>query len=388
MPADWKDTVLSHGTFRGLKFHTPGIREAFGRAVAVHNYPQGQWFPEDTGEDPHTHRVTGFVIGDDYLDQRAALVKAFKAEGPGTLVHPWLGTLTVQVGKVDGSLSASHGGSWEFNAEVVEVVEERGPVVAVDGPLLIVSAVADVETSAVSDFIDAIESQGFPGFVDDARIGEFSRLQDAFTRVSARFLASLTEDVSDISDAAALVDPRAVPDSLAPLTVDFLRLVEPLPIWREFLSEISPRVPTALAAPTTPSKTQAATNVDATLRFWLQLGLAYAVRGVSLEPFESFDEALLLRDELVDQINAELELTESDAPFRALLDLRTQLAADIDRRSTELAVLRTVVLVAPKSSLELAWERYGDPIREAEIVDRNDVTHPLFMIGPIRVLSA
>lgn len=388
MPATWYDTVLDVASFRGVKFHTPGITEAFGRAVAVHNYPQGKWFPEDMGEDPHSHRVVGFLIGDDYLDQRKALVKAFKVEGPGTLVHPWLGTMTVQAGKVDGNLSAQHGGAWEFNVEFVEVVEERGPVTAPDGPLLVTEAVAAVETSALSDFIGTIETQGFPGFVNDAKIAEFTRLQDTFTRVSARFLAALTEDVSDISDAAALVDPALVPDSLGPLTVDFLRLVEPLPIWRSFLAEIAPRVPLNVFLPLTPAKIQAAINEGATNRFWQQLALAYAVRGVSLADFESFDDALILRDELVDLVNAELELTENDGAFRALLDLRTQLAEDINRRATELAVLRTVDLVTPKSSLELAWERHADPIREGEIVDRNDVVHPAFMIGPIKVLSA
>jgi len=388
MPVDWHETVLDVASFRGVKFHTPGITEAFGRAVAVHNYPQGKWFPEDTGEDPHSHRVVGFLIGNDYLDQRKAMVKAFKTEGPGTLVHPWLGTMTVQCGKVDGNLSADHGGSWEFTAEMVEVVEERGPVTQPDPPLLIKSAVAAVESSALSDFITDVETQGFPGFVNDAKINEFTRLQDAFTRTSARFLAALTEDVSDIADAFALVDPTLPAAGLGPLTVDFLRLVEPLPIWRAYLGQIAPRVPLALLLPITPGKVQSSINEGATNRFWQQLALAYAVRGVSSVNFESFDDALILRDELVELVNAELELTERDASFKALLDLRTQLVEDINNRATDLAVLRTVDLVEPKSSLELAWERYADPVREAEIVERNAVASPAFMIGPIKVLSA
>ena len=295
--------------------------------------------------------------------------------------------MTVQCGKVGASLSAAHGGSWEFTLEVVEVVEERGPVVAVDGPLLLVNAVAAVETSALADFIADVDSQGFPSFVNLGSVAEYSRLSAAFTATASRFIASVSEDISDILDAVALINPTEAPSTLGPLTVDLLRLFDPLPIWRAFLAGITPRVPAALVASATPSEQQLAANQDATNAFWVRLSLAYAVRAVSLAEFDSFDDALLLRDELVARVNAELELTEGDAAFTALLDLRTQLTADIDSRSTDLAVLRTVELDAPKASLQLAWERYSDPIREAEIVERNDVMHPAFMIGSIRVLS-
>lgn len=92
----WRDRLLP-ASFRGAPFKirrhsaTPA-----GRRLAVHEYPgEDEPWPEDLGHRASTYQVDGYVVGDDYHLARDALVAACDKAGPGTLVHPYLGTLRV-----------------------------------------------------------------------------------------------------------------------------------------------------------------------------------------------------------------------------------------------------------------------------------------------------
>ena len=92
----WRDRLLP-ASFRGASFKiqrhsaTPA-----GRRLAVHEYPgEDEPYPEDLGHRASTYQVNGYVIGADYHIERDALVRACDQAGPGSLVHPYLGTLRV-----------------------------------------------------------------------------------------------------------------------------------------------------------------------------------------------------------------------------------------------------------------------------------------------------
>lgn len=66
-----------------------------GRRIALHEYPyRDDPWPEDTGRATRRITITGFLLGDDVFDQRAALIAALEQPGPGTLVHPSFGSIT------------------------------------------------------------------------------------------------------------------------------------------------------------------------------------------------------------------------------------------------------------------------------------------------------
>jgi len=69
-----------------------------GRRTQVHEYPQRDkpWV-EDLGRSAREIAFEAFVVGADYVDQANRLLSAIEEPGPGALIHPWFGTLTVSL---------------------------------------------------------------------------------------------------------------------------------------------------------------------------------------------------------------------------------------------------------------------------------------------------
>lgn len=87
---------LLPASFRGLEFFVPDARTTAGRRVAEYLFPGiDRAAYDDFGLAPAQLTVEGFVVGDDYVAQARALQAAFERAGPGTLVHPWLGAMSV-----------------------------------------------------------------------------------------------------------------------------------------------------------------------------------------------------------------------------------------------------------------------------------------------------
>lgn len=89
---------MQAASWRGLPF---AVRESTirkGRRTAEHVYPfrDSVWI-EDLGRGVRQYAFRGFLVGDDVLQQSTAMQAAAEAFGPGTLVHPTLGTLNCSV---------------------------------------------------------------------------------------------------------------------------------------------------------------------------------------------------------------------------------------------------------------------------------------------------
>lgn len=108
----WFDQ-LQQASFRGVPFGVLGSDGKFGRRVALHQYPnRDKPYVEDMGRSTRKISLTGFLIenslvygGGGVLSQRDAMVAAAETAGKGTLVHPTLGQLQVNV--PDGGLTVS-----------------------------------------------------------------------------------------------------------------------------------------------------------------------------------------------------------------------------------------------------------------------------------------
>jgi prophage DNA circulation protein len=95
------------GSFRGVPFRFDGSQYQPGRRVALHEYPTPGLpdkapYPEDLGRKARQFNLTVFVMESapgaaDWGSQRDALIAALEQPGPGTLVHPIWGRLSVQV---------------------------------------------------------------------------------------------------------------------------------------------------------------------------------------------------------------------------------------------------------------------------------------------------
>lgn len=87
---------IQPASWRGIEFHMADVRVGAGRRVQTFLFP-GIDTPvhQDLGALVGRVRLPGLIVGDDYVQRAQLLQQAFLEPGPGTLVHPWYGELTV-----------------------------------------------------------------------------------------------------------------------------------------------------------------------------------------------------------------------------------------------------------------------------------------------------
>ena len=109
------------GSFRGVPFRVEDGRRGGGRRQAVFEFPKRDTpYAEDMGRRARRFTVRGYVVGPDYDMWRAALIAAMEREGPGPLVHYFLGEHTVSPDSYEVSETRQRGGYAEFSLQFVE----------------------------------------------------------------------------------------------------------------------------------------------------------------------------------------------------------------------------------------------------------------------------
>src|SRR5690349_5511060 len=92
---DWLSTLWP-GSYKGIPFFYEDAKESGGRGLVVHKFPhRDDPFVEDLGEEPRFFEGTIYIHGDDVDAQADSLTAAFAGLGPGVLVDPVKGPVSV-----------------------------------------------------------------------------------------------------------------------------------------------------------------------------------------------------------------------------------------------------------------------------------------------------
>lgn len=403
-------------SFRGIPFRVFESAKPIGRRVQTRQQPFGGHRNLDLGETLEAFSVRGYVSGPGYEARRDALVEAFNAEGPGEFVDPWLGTLQVRV--LESSRlthSRSRGGSAHFTLEFVREGEATGPAVRPDSAAL-VGASADLAIAlAQDDFADAFDQvPEVPGQIPLLEtILEIQEAVDAardFVSDALDVFDDLTSDIRAVIDGVEdltrsieefrsdLVDLVSAPAQLAQRALEVgVRLknsiTNPLDLlgaWRR-LFNYGDEVFGVSARTTTDAARLQSQRAIASI-FQRQAAIE-AARAASQATFETSDDALAARAEIIAQID-KLEAHAGDDLVAELQDLRARLARDIADRAASLPQLTTFTPLADVPVFVIAHHLYGNSWledgRDEQILSRNQVSHPGFLPAgePLEVLSA
>lgn len=159
----WQATLLP-ASFRGIPFGVTDERGAVGRRGRVHEYPfRDQPWTEDLGRRARRYAISAFVLGDDAALQRDALLAACEQKGPGILIHPTLGVLSVQVDPdtpIEWSLRLDEGRSIEIRLSFVEPGTVLYPTNAADTQAQTNSAADNATNSAMGDGVASMSGNG------------------------------------------------------------------------------------------------------------------------------------------------------------------------------------------------------------------------------------
>lgn len=393
----FRDTLLP-ASFRGITFGVRGASADWGRKIVEHEYP-GRATPwaEDLGRKGRTFSLQGFVLGDDVVRQIEALRAAAETRGPGTLVHPWLGSIEVTCLRLRTSETASEGRQSTIEFEFVEAGEQLFPA-SIPEPGSSADAVAEQSRAAavaaflarvkgdaldVADFVRDGLDRGVGLAVDGLRALTVARGTDPAGELSARIgqLARLVGGfgngtASSTSVAQQIADVVATVPLASGGGVVGLRSLEAL------AGSTLPTV-TALSA----EGRQAQENARAVVSLMREMSLAELVRAAASIQWESYEAALAWRDRILALLEAQLA-EATDEAFESLRDLIAELTQSVPPPFEELPQLARVELRQTTPAAVVAYELFGSGERGDAIATRNRVRHPSFVPGgqPLEVL--
>lgn len=394
----WRDS-LQQGRFRGVDFLIDSHGASGGRRLALHEYPLRDLpYAEDIGRKAREFSIECYVLGADYMAARDRLIEALEAEGTGALVHPYLGSRRVAVRDYRLTESTRDGGLARFSITFVESGERAEPNSRLNTASIVDSRADDAIAAVESDFASVFSTAGQPEFVRTASTGTLGDVLSAIEAAGEAVpgvpseLTSFQSDLSGVSNGlTGLIQSPAdlgqrVTGLIGSLSGIASRPGSALRMYRGLFDHGDD----ALAVPrTTPARIQQADNQDAAHSLVRRAAVVEAVRASAGMQFESADDALAVRDELADRIDAEAE-TADDASYVALTDLRAAMVADINARGAQLARISRWTPKSTLPALVVAHKLYGDAERATEVVDRNAIRHPGFVPGgdELEVLNA
>lgn len=394
----WRDQ-LRQGSWRNAPFFWKSSETRVGRRNIRHDYPQRDdaWF-EDIGKCPREFVLEMYVIGPDYMSARDRLAAAFETAGAGTLVHPLYGTLKVEVtDKVVIRESTDEGGMARFTACFALAAANKQPAAAGDTAGVVADQAAAATAASQAAYVRTFSVAKNPAFVQDSALSR---------------LGELTAKLKSIADLIPtdLVSSQFYSDLNGFMLACDTLINNPLDLVRNLTTEISAAVNLAadpwsrfgiwqgmfdfgsawVTPPgSTPSRLQANANQLA-LSALVRQSAAIGAAATSAEmDFPSYQDAIAVRDAVADQLDLQMEQATDDALYTALANLRAAVVKDIATRGADLALIVSYTPPQTVPALVLAYRLYGDATKEDDIIARNHIVNPGFILGgrPLEVLT-
>ncbi len=403
---------LLPGFWRGISFHVPDASTAAGRRIAEQLFP-GVDLPayDDFGVAPAVISIEGLIVGDDYVAKGAALLAAMEMPGPSTLVHPWLGPMTVileepgQVFFSDRELRVTR-----FSLQVKRL--PVGGLARLGGSLAALTAAVTSTGAAIGRLASAQERRTLSA----ARQRSVNRATRIFRSAASRLApaAGARRSLPRLLAAIPATAPTGAGafDAMASAAVAVLAAPPLVPAVSPAAGAVIEAAPQPLALMTlaldlaamlSPDIADAPSPPDAAL---MAVACTRAISAAAAQSiyasYESRREALAFRGRAVSAIGdaaAALETMSASAFAGETGDLRRELAAlqaaiaaDINERIGRLPDVLVLRPDMPVEAWQVAHHLFGDDPAAVEpafrdIVRRNRPRHPAHMDGPVEVLK-
>lgn len=410
---------LLPASFRGVPFEvTSGCLRA-GRRTVVHEYPQrDKPYVEDLGKATRQITIEAFVVGDDYIARGTALLAEIEKPGSGTLIHPWLGEMTVTVTSVSELKFDTGLGTAYLTFVATEAGDLEFPVMGIDTQTEALEAADELEQSAISKFVDSIDLSIVSEYIDAALSGA---LLDVLGVVGSAEIAKAFGFATGVADLAskglALIskDPKVFAQKLAG-ALGLSKWATTATAWSRVAKQLrnlasDEKLSSGTRAkieadrdrlPLSDTQKAAMTNRAAVESLTRQLLLAQVV-GVSAligtskdtsapgamvtaaaspfveqEPIQSYDDLIEVRNELLEVLDQELLMETDDEMYQAIEKARTAVFEAVTERANAQSRLITVTPPDIMPAVVLAYDYHDDANRDREIALRNGIDHEGF----------
>jgi len=326
------------------------------------------------------------------MTDRDALVSALESSGPGDLVHPYFGKVTVSVdGDYDISESTSDGGYCRVSMKFVEAGEIIFPTSSSDTKFQLGAAADAASAAAKADFDKTFSIAQQPGFVVAAATSKVQGFSDSLGTYSsgvsgsAADIANLAFSVRDLkSNARDLCSHPALLSEQMTNAFSLLKTAaNPSDVFASAKKMFGFGDSDASVPATTVSRSVQSQNQMQMNSLTQVIAVSSASTAAADVTYASTNDAIAARDELTSQIDKLMESGVSDDVYSALQVLRTTITKAVPQPGQDLATVTTVTPDVTIPSIVLAYKLYGSQDLEQDIIDRNKIQHPGFIQGGV-----
>ncbi len=401
---------LFGASFRGVEFEIPDTRQEVGRRVQRFFFPgRDDTKHQDLGAFEGPITIRGLIIGADYVERARALRAAFLEEGPGTLVHPWLGEIEVvlpqpasitfsdreiRLARFDATFervpTTAGGGLLDTLADLLDQVQRlRAQVRVTIGRILAPIRLTVAVIAGVQGFV-ASAAGTWQGIVSAGRgLTGLGNALDAGFRGMAE-IGVLTADTtyggavsdaldavpSSIAEAGAPPLPPAIGPAAGATTPSIVIAPEAatkaLLDGADALAAIAAPVPGLALAAAVQARLEAVTAATTIDHVSQQDAIAWRDRLDAALTASAADAAILARTAPI----------EGQALWTAVMAVRDAVLADYNDRIGRLPAVR---ILPPRATAVSAWAIAHDLVGDdpaavrammEDLVRRNDIRHP------------
>lgn len=416
----WRDN-LRKASFRGAEFWVDSHDHFGGRRVVTHQYPfRNTPYPEDLGKQAVTYSITAYIAersnNADYMAARDALVGACEQDGPGELVHPFLGTVNVQCISYTQGEEKTRGGVAFFTLNFVEAGENTFPSGAVNMGARMVSAATSARGISLQNALSKFRIAGQPDFV----VGQIRSVFDVLSSVIDRTTSkAISKNESAYINGAIQVYKSAIEkDSTFADNAGAIGLIDTLVAsvaesfetphekYRQFdgtyrraaddksnirggpiaaisinvlLSIVDGMRNITIISGGTPMRDTICASQTAAKELTNELCMIHAARLAPFIDWKTFDDAMDSREKIMRELESLSMTTTNDDVFRELTDMRSIVSECVPSPGSQLPSIVITTTQQTWPGLRFAYDEYDDAYKMDEIITMNSIRHPGFI---------
>lgn len=388
------------GSFRDVPFYIDGHQYKSGRRLAEHTSPNvDQVEQEDMGQARRDVSLSAYIVDNDYFQQRDSLKSALEQEGPGVLVHPYLGIMNVKVNSFTLKETTKEGRVARFEITMYQDAEPATITITPNTKNDIAGAKEAAVVALNEQFVDEYIPEGVPNSGPQQAIGvlesaiegienvkKFAAPLAEYQRLIATIEGKITQIVLEGEDLANTI--LSVTDfGNDPLSIE-LNPPSPAEQFAEMVSLFGIGSANPLNTPDVilnqPGNPEALISEQ-----FARISVVSAAGLISVIDFDTVDEALEAGQNIydeIDRINSDVNTAEAVAI--SLRDLRRAIVGDLNKRVLDLANQVEIDILEDEPVYVSAYKLDGSLDNVDDIIQRNKIRHPGFTPGnkPLKVL--
>lgn len=389
----WRDNLRT-ASYRGVTFYIKSHTAGGGRRTVNHEYPlRDKNSIEDLGLKSRSFQLDAYVLGNDYMSDRDALISALEQNGSGLLIHPYLGEKTVHCDSYSLRESADAGRMAEFSLTFIEDGLKSQPSGSINSGAIIESQSGDLIDAISQSYIDNVKIDGVSEFVrDGARLSiqDYGAILSSIQSSGIFSTAASSQDLINSSanlinmintfqnyDSTAILDSETTAKSVVNSISTVYNLAPDYDTKTALMQDLQ-ALEITMRSETTANIIYENANKKAVKDLVDFSAIAYQARSVQANTYSSYDDAIAARLDLTERLDEKIK-SSGDDTFNLLRSLKAQVVKSVPASGEDLPNISNVRYAQRQSALLASYKNYGDASRESEIVTRNDFEHPGFM---------